>query len=181
MNLHTHYSSVSLRLPLHDRLLQFVSFDKTHSLRCTSKRDVLSDKMLLWGVTHFLFHALPVFFIKYCHKLCIQRQMVVRWRHVSYLLYGKYLERILLFPLHINSSLNWNWNFVMQLKTQSVEAWQNESIIQKRIPARTLSQDEKFSSRSTMWSTKVRSGHNILFVQLSPWAFKVSCYLQKLL
>ena len=25
-----------------------------------------------------LFHALPVFFIKYCYKLCIRRQMVVR-------------------------------------------------------------------------------------------------------
>ena len=53
-------------------------------------------------------------------------------------------------------------NFVMQLKRQSVEAWQNESIIQKRIiPARTQSQDEKLSNQSTMWSTKVRSGHNI--------------------
>ena len=44
-------------------------------------------------VTHiFLFYALPVFFIKYCHKLCIQRQTVVRWKHVSYLLYEKYLK-----------------------------------------------------------------------------------------
>ena len=30
------------------------------------------------GDSYFLFHALPVFFIKYCHKLCIQRQMVVQ-------------------------------------------------------------------------------------------------------
>ena len=35
-------------------------------------------------------------------------------------------------------------------------------IIQKRIiPARTLSQNEKFSNQLTMWSTKVRSSHNI--------------------
>ena len=31
------------------------------------------------GDSYFLFHALPVFFVEYCHhKLCIQRQMVVR-------------------------------------------------------------------------------------------------------
>ena len=30
------------------------------------------------GDSYFLFHALSVFFIKYCHKLCIQRQMVVQ-------------------------------------------------------------------------------------------------------
>ena len=29
-------------------------------------------------VTHTFFHALPVFFIEYYHKLCIQGQMVVR-------------------------------------------------------------------------------------------------------
>ena len=35
----------------------------------------------------------------------------------------------------------------MQLKRQSVEAWQDESIIQKGItPARTQSQDKKFST-----------------------------------
>ena len=35
----------------------------------------------------------------------------------------------------------------MQLKRQSVEAWQNESIIQKGIiPARTQSQDKKFQT-----------------------------------
>ena len=37
-----------------------------------------------------------------------------------------------------------------------------KSIIQKRIiPARTQSQDKKFSNQSTMWSTKVWSSHNI--------------------
>ena len=30
------------------------------------------------GDSYFLFHALPAFFIEYCHNLCIQRQMVVR-------------------------------------------------------------------------------------------------------
>ena len=34
------------------------------------------------GDSKFLFHALPVFFIKYCHKLCIQRQMVMT--HILY-------------------------------------------------------------------------------------------------
>ena len=42
--------------------------------------------------SYLLFHALPVFFIEYFHKLYIQRQMVVRWKHVSYFLYGKYLR-----------------------------------------------------------------------------------------
>ena len=44
----------------------------------------------------------------------------------------------------------------MQLKRQSVEAWQNEKHYSKRIiPARTQSQDEKFSNQSTMLNTKV--------------------------
>ena len=30
------------------------------------------------GDSQFLFHVLPVFFIKHCYKLCIQRQMAVR-------------------------------------------------------------------------------------------------------
>ena len=68
-------------------------FHSYHSIKlicCGSpQRDVLSDKMVLWVVTQFLFHALP-FCIKYCCKLCIQSKMVVRWKHVSYLLYGKY-------------------------------------------------------------------------------------------
>ena len=33
-------------------------------------------------MTQTLFHALPVFFIKYSHKLCTQRQMVVT--HIFY-------------------------------------------------------------------------------------------------
>ena len=40
-----------------------------------------------------------------------------------------------------------------------------KSIIQKGIiPARTQSQDEKFSNHSVMCSTKVRSGHNICYL-----------------
>ena len=40
-----------------------------------------------------------------------------------------------------------------------------KSIIQKRIiPARTQSQDKKFSDQSTMRSTKVKSGHNICYL-----------------
>ena len=43
-----------------------------------------------------------------------------------------------------------------------------KSIIEKRIiPARTQSQEENFSSQSIMWSTKVRSGHNICCCALS--------------
>ena len=111
--------------------------------------------------SYFLFHALPVFFIKYCHKLCIQRQMVVRLKHVSYLLYGNTWKRILLFPLHILYWIKLE-NFVMQLKRQSVEAWQNEkhyskgnNISENPIPRKEI------LNQSTMWSTKVRSGHNI--------------------
>ena len=45
-------------------------------IHCSAPQtDVLSDKMVLRVVTQFLFHALPVFFIKYCYKLCIQRQI----------------------------------------------------------------------------------------------------------
>ena len=64
-----------------------------------------------WWLTLFI-SCLPVFFTEYCHKLCIQRQMVVRWKHVSYFLYGKYLKNNFLFPLHIELNLKtllWNW------------------------------------------------------------------------
>ena len=62
------------------------------------QRDVSSDKMVLCGDSYFLFHTLPVFFIEYCHKLCIQKQMVVQWKHVSYLLNGKYLKKSSFIP-----------------------------------------------------------------------------------
>ena len=53
----------------------------------------------------------------------------------------------------------------MQLKRQSVEVWQNEKHYSNGIiPARTQSQDKKFSNQSTMLSTKVRSGQVTTFV-----------------
>ena len=36
------------------------------------------------GDSQFLFHAFPVFFITYCYKFCIQRQMVVT--HILYVM-----------------------------------------------------------------------------------------------
>ena len=83
------------------------SYHSIKLFHCSApQRDVLSDKMVFCVVTHtfyfmfcqsyllstvislhtktnggdsyFLFHALPVFFIKFCHKLCVQRQIVVR-------------------------------------------------------------------------------------------------------
>ena len=50
----------------------------------------------------------------------------------------------------------------MQLKRQSVEAWQNEKHYSK---GNNTSENpvprQEISNQSTMWSTKVRSGHNI--------------------
>ena len=104
--------------------------------------------------------------------------MVVRWKHVSYLLYGKYWKKFYsLFTL----ILHWIKleNFVMQLKRRSIDALQKKSIFQKRVikPARTQSQDEKFSNQSTKWSTKVSSGHNIccLCSFLAPRGY-LSCF-----
>ena len=52
----------------------------------------------------------------------------------------------------------------MQLKRQSVEAWQNEKHYSKEnITSENQSQDEKFSNQSTMCSTKVRSGQVTTF------------------
>ena len=63
-------------------------------------------------------------------------------------------KRILLFPLHYK--LNFE-NFVMQLKRQSVEAWQNEKCYSK---GNNTSENpiprQEFSNQSTTWSTKVR-------------------------
>ena len=53
-------------------------------------------------------------------------------------------------------------NFVMQLKRQSIEAWQNEKHYSK---GNNTSENpilrQEISKQSTMSSTKVRSGHNI--------------------
>ena len=38
------------------------------------------------GDSYFLFHALPIFFIKYCHKLCTERQIENfhrKWKNTS--------------------------------------------------------------------------------------------------
>ena len=62
--------------------------------------------------------------LKYCYELCIPRQMVAR---TSVIFCMKNTCKIVLsFPFHINSSLIKLENFVMQLKSQSVVAWQNE-------------------------------------------------------
>ena len=119
------------------------SYHSIKLIHCSApQRDVLSDKMVFWVVTHSFYFMLCqsyllstvtsfvykekwwwlIFFIscfasllykkkidenffecftdedffenfhQYCHKLCGQRQIVVRWKHVSYLLYGKYLK-----------------------------------------------------------------------------------------
>ena len=53
-------------------------------------------------------------------------------------------------------------NFVMQLKRQYVEAWQNEKHYSKGNNTRENSiPRQEISNQSTMWSTKVRSGSNI--------------------
>ena len=61
----------------------------------------------------------------------------------------------------------------MQLKKQSVEAWQNEKHYSKEkgiMPAKTQSQDKKFQTNQpceVRRSGQVRSQH-LLFVQFSP-------------
>ena len=85
--------------------------------------------------------------------------MVVRWNPDSYFLYGKYLKKNSFIPSPHWIKLE---NFVMQLKRQSVEAWQNEKHYSK---GNNTSENpfprQEISNQSTMWSTKVRSGHNI--------------------
>ena len=52
---------------------------------------------------------------------------MVRRKHVSYLLYGKYLKKNSFVPSPHQFFIELNLkNFVMQLKRQFVEAWQNE-------------------------------------------------------
>ena len=105
------------------------------------------------------------------------------WKHVSYFLYEKYLKKNSFIPCPHWIKLE---NLVMQLKRQSVEAWQNEKHYSK---GNNTSENpiprQEISNQSTMWSTNVRSGQvrsqHLLFVQFSPWAFKLSCYLLKLL
>ena len=81
---------------------------------------------------------------------------MVRWKHVSYFLYGKYLKKNSFIPSPHWIKLE---NFVMQLKRQS---WQNEKHYSK---GNNTSENpiprQEISKQSTMWNMKVRSGHNI--------------------
>ena len=74
-------------------------------------------------------------------------------------------------------------NFVMQLKRQSVKAWQNKKHYSKgnNIGENPIQRQEIFKPVDPVkYEGQVRSQH-LLFVQFSPWAFKLSCYLWKLL
>ena len=82
---------------------------------------------------------------------------------------------IILFPLHINS-LHWIKleNFVLQLKRQSVEAWQNEKhySIGNNTSETPIPRQEIFKPVDHVkYEGQVRSQH-LLFVQFSRWAFK---------
>ena len=154
------------------------------------QRDVLSDNGVLSGDSQFLFHALPVLFIKYCYKFSIQRQMVVT--HIFYFMPCQpsllsaaksfvYKDKLwfdesmsVIFCMenawkkYFYSLSTWilHWikleNFVMQLKRQSVEAWQNEKHCSKgNNTSENRIRRQEISNQSTMWSTKVRSGHSI--------------------
>ena len=66
-----------------------------------------------------------------------------------------------LFPLHIEFKLKLE-NFVIQFKGQSLEAWQNEKHYSEgNNTSGNLIPRQEISNQSSMWSTKVRSGHNI--------------------
>ena len=93
--------------------------------------------------------------------------MVVRRKHISYFLYGKYLKKDSFIPSPHRIKLE---NFVMQLERQSVEAWQNEKHYSKRnntsenpIPRQEISKPVDH----VKYEGQVRSQH-LLFVQLSP-------------
>ena len=142
----------------HDWLLPIVSFDKAHSLQCP-QRDVLSDKMVFWVVTHSFYFMLcqssllsTVISFVYNEKWWFDESMSVisGW---------KIFEKNSFIPSPHWIKLE---NFVMQLKRQSIEVWQNEKDYSK---GNNTSENpiprQEISNQSTMWSTKVRSGHNI--------------------
>ena len=71
----------------------------------------------------------------------------------------------------------------MQLKKQSVEAWQNGKHYSKGNNAseNPIPGQEIFKPVDHMkYEGQVKSQH-LLFVQFSPWPFKLLCYLRKLL
>ena len=96
----------------------------------------------------------------------------------------KILEKEFFYSL---STLILHWikleNFVMQLRRQSVDAWRNE----KQYSKENNTNENPISRREILklvdhvrYEGQVRSQH-LLFVQVSRRAFKLSCYLRKLL
>ena len=90
-------------------------------------------------------------------------------------------KRILLFPLHIELNLK---TLLCNWRGSPWRPGRMKSIIQKGIiQARTQSQPKTTNFKPVdhmMYEGQVRSKH-LLFVQFSPWAFKLSCYSRKLL
>ena len=121
----------------------------------------------------YLIHALPVFFIKYCHKLSFglyTKSNGGSMKACQYLMYGKYVEKEFFHSLSIlilhYTKLE---NFVMLLKRQSVEAWQNEKHYseENNTSENPISRREIFKSVDYMkYEGQVRSQH-LLFVQFS--------------
>ena len=121
--------------------------------------------------------------LKYCHKLWIERQIVVRWKHVSFFCMENTWKRI----FYSSSTLILQWikleKFVTQLKRQSIEVWQNEKRYSKgnNTSENPLPRQEIFKPVDHgKYEGEVRSQH-LLLVQFSRWAFKLPCYLRKLL
>ena len=107
---------------------------------------------------------------------------IVRWKHGNYLLFRKYLKKnsFIPFPHKFFIELNLK-TFVMQLKRQSVEAWQNEkhysnenTISQNPIPRREIFK----SVNHEKYEGQVRSQHS-LFVQIFPLSFQAVVLLTK--
>ena len=106
--------------------------------RCPGKTNhyVNARWCLPWGSSLSRVHANRPLVIKYCYKLCIQRQMMVT--HICYfmLCQSSLFNTVINFVYKDNCGsmkafqLSFHWiklrDFVMQLKRQSVEAWQNE-------------------------------------------------------
>ena len=139
------------------------AYHRIKLIHCGARqRDVLSDKMVFWMVTHS-------FYFMFCQSSLLSTVISFvykdKWwfdESMSVTSVWKILEKELFYSL---PTLTLYWikleNFVMQLKRQSVEAWQNEKHYSKEnntsenpIPR------QEISNQSTMWSTNVRSGHN---------------------
>ena len=147
-----------------------------------SQRDVLSDKMVLWVVTHIFHFVLcqssllsTVINFVYKDKWLFDESMSVifcmenTWKEFFYSL----------------STLIPHWtklgNFVMQLKRKSVGAWKNEKYYSKEnnTSENPISRQDIFKSVDHVkCEGQVRSQH-LLFVQFSRWSFKLSWLLTK--